>query len=61
MREKITECPISSDCDCNCFDPTVPQECKDYYTQEEVLRYLSFVLGYAPQLLEDEIQTQKEK
>lgn len=50
MREKITECPLAETCDANCFDPSMPPECREWYNPEEVLRYLSFIFGHAPVL-----------
>lgn len=56
MREKITECPLSKECPSNCFDPSADQECKNYYTKEELQRYFGFVFGQAlPLGQEDEI------
>lgn len=54
MREKITECPLSEECCSNCFDPLADQECKNYYTKEELQRYFGFVFGQALPLGKEE-------
>jgi hypothetical protein len=52
IRETIPECPLSAICPKNCFDPlTATEECKGYYTQEEMRQFYSFVFGHAPSLL----------
>lgn len=53
MREKIIECPLAESCDSACFDPLADQECKNYYTKEELQRLFGYLFGQALPLGQD--------